>query len=234
MLKAILIITVVFLLFMGVSLLRLRNQVVRYKSYWESQTETPAEPNAVTYIALGDSTAQGIGASKPENGYVGLLASEITASTHRPVHIINISKSGAKIADVINEQLPQLASLKTGKAVITMEIGANDMVANADEDAIRAGAEQLFSQLPKNVIVSDIPSFSKTWLSSREIKIAQSNKIYREVARKHGFELVPLYDRLKSTHGWSGNAIDFFHPNDKGYEVWAEVFKDKVLKAVVY
>ena len=51
-------------------LLRLRGDVSAYAKYWKSR---PSE-GSFTYVALGDSAAQGLGASRPELGYVGLLA----------------------------------------------------------------------------------------------------------------------------------------------------------------
>ena len=49
------------------------------------------------YVAIGDSAAQGIGASRPDRSYVGVLADDIHAATGRSVRVINLSISGATV-----------------------------------------------------------------------------------------------------------------------------------------
>ncbi|MEO5743679.1 MAG: hypothetical protein ABIQ53_03685, partial [Terracoccus sp.] len=62
----------------GVRLWHLRGEVARYGRYWAQ----PRGGNAgILYVALGDSTAQGIGASRPERGYVGLIAERLRVAT---------------------------------------------------------------------------------------------------------------------------------------------------------
>src|SRR5690606_20312357 len=81
----------------------------------------------LVYVALGDSTAQAIGASKPEYGYVGLVKEYLENKTNKNVAVINISVSGAKLSDVIAEQIPKLKDLPKAD-VLTIEIGANDVI----------------------------------------------------------------------------------------------------------
>lgn len=58
------------------------------------------------YVAPGDSAAQGIGASDPQRGYVGLLAKRLRDNAGRPVQIVKLSRSGARIKDVLDTQVP--------------------------------------------------------------------------------------------------------------------------------
>jgi len=76
----------------GVRLWQLRHQVDRDRDYWAAPK---GEPGGILYVALGDSVAQGIGASGPERGYVGLLAERLRIATGRPVLVVNLSRSGA-------------------------------------------------------------------------------------------------------------------------------------------
>ena len=69
-----------------------------YEEHW---AQPHGVPGGLLYVALGDSAAQGIGASSPERGYVGLLAERLRETTGRPVELINISRSGAKIEEVV-------------------------------------------------------------------------------------------------------------------------------------
>src|SRR5665213_2742027 len=51
-----------------VNLLELKANIGRYADYWRSQATASGN---FTYVVLGDSAAQGLGASKPQLGYVG-------------------------------------------------------------------------------------------------------------------------------------------------------------------
>ncbi|MHB8274889.1 MAG: hypothetical protein ACYDC9_09005 [Dermatophilaceae bacterium] len=63
------------------------------------------------YVTLGGSAAQGVGASSPRRGYVSLVAEQLSRSTGRPVRVINLSRSGARVRDVVDEQQPRLAGM---------------------------------------------------------------------------------------------------------------------------
>ncbi len=103
-------------------LARLKGEVMTYSKYWSIPR---GQNGGLVYLALGDSAAQGIGASQPDRGYVGLIADQIRMQTSRPVQVINVSKSGAKLADVIRDQLPLIAKYKAD--IITVDIGGNDI-----------------------------------------------------------------------------------------------------------
>ena len=52
--------------------------IPRASDYWSVPR---GEAGGLLYVALGDSAAQGIGASHPDRGYVGLLADRLRAAT---------------------------------------------------------------------------------------------------------------------------------------------------------
>ena len=92
-----------------IALLWLYLSVGRYKNFWVDKASKSGE---LTYIALGDSAAQGIGASSPMRGYVGLIAKRLEAKTGKKVKIINVSVTGAKVEDVTRDQIPQIKALR--------------------------------------------------------------------------------------------------------------------------
>ena len=93
----------------AVKLVRIAHSVESYRTYW---AEPQGEPGGLVYVALGDSAAQAIGASRPERGYVGLLAERMREQSGQPVQVINLSSSGATIRDLLEEQLPRLLALR--------------------------------------------------------------------------------------------------------------------------
>src|SRR5687768_2353819 len=67
-----------------------------------SPGNSPIAPGAITYVALGDSTGSGVGAT--QGGYVARLFKRIV--THRPgSRLTNLCFSGATTSDVLREQL---------------------------------------------------------------------------------------------------------------------------------
>lgn len=206
----------------------LATSVERYATYWKNKTKEQKLDNSIVYVAMGDSAAQGIGASSPEGGYVGLIAKRLEKQYSRPVRVINISKSGAKIEDVIANELPQIKGSKPD--VITLEIGAND-IQSFNKELFEKQTQELFANLPKNSIVSDIPFFGgrSRFSNTTQNNVETANSILHSVASKNKFELVQLYIATKehNNYPWS-YAIDYFHPNNLGYQTWANVFYSKI------
>src|SRR5438045_3830925 len=71
-----------------IGLLSLWYGLKTFDTYWNNRAQKEGD---FIYVALGDSAAQGVGASKPANGYVGLIATHIQESTGRTVRVINLS-----------------------------------------------------------------------------------------------------------------------------------------------
>ncbi|HUP26675.1 MAG TPA: SGNH/GDSL hydrolase family protein, partial [Candidatus Limnocylindrales bacterium] len=182
----------------SVRLLMLKHDVSAYKKYWEQQATLPSQSNSLIYVALGDSAAQGIGASKPQNGYVGLLGNALSAQTGRPVRIVNLSVTGATVSDLIHNQLPMLRHMDLPPdSVVTVEIGANDM-AKFNEIQFKGHIEQLFSQLPPHTVVADIPYFGGGRVKGREQNALLASDIIAEAAGRYRLRLAPLHTTTKA------------------------------------
>lgn len=220
----ILIIIAAIILLQVVRLFLIKRSIVTFKNYWTAEAQKPAEQNARLYVALGDSAAQGIGATKPEKGYVGLIANALTKASGEPVHVVNLSVSGAKMDDLLKDQLPVLQTMNLpAGSVITVEIGANDMVTYQPEK-FRSSMEKLMSQLPANTVISDIPYFGGSWARSREPNVVDANKIMYELADKYGFKLAPLHKIIQANSQFYTFGADFFHPSNRGYRNWYKAF----------
>lgn len=219
---------VISVLFIGVALFRLYRQVSGYKTYWNNRAASMVESNSIYYVALGDSAAQGIGASSPDKGYVGLIAKSIQQQTNRPVHVINLSKTGATVQTAIQEQLPKLKQLRVpSDAIVTVEIGANDLI-NWDEEKFRRGMDQFMSELPPQTIISDMPYFGEGRYRKVEGRAQSANKIIHELANKRKLKIAPLYKVTKSNSSIFNITIDLFHPSNRGYRNWHEAFVQKL------
>lgn len=200
------------------ALIWLYSQVGRYEQFWQQHNQR-AE-GAITYVALGDSAAQGIGATSPMRSYVGVLASRIEQKTGRPVRLINLSKTGAKLNDA-PRQLQLLARYEPD--IVTVALGAND-VKQFEEERFRRQFKQLVDQLPPGTFVADTPDFG--W-GKHLAKQRRSAEVAREViASRPELTLVPLdsFTQEHFQHFVLHYAPDLFHPNNLGYQVWADAF----------
>src|SRR5262245_30764199 len=65
----------------------------------------------IRIVWLGDSTAAGVGASSVEQ----TLPRQVASGLGRPVELTVLAKSGARITDVVNDQLPKVLALPPEK-----------------------------------------------------------------------------------------------------------------------
>jgi acyl-CoA thioesterase-1 len=176
---------------------------------------------ALSYVALGDSAAQGIGASTPWHSYVGRIAQHVRRTTHGTLDIKNLSVSGATTHQCKIDQVPRLVDYEAD--IVTVSIGAND-IGDFNPKKFEKNIRTIYSALPSHAIVADLPFML---LPESEKRVAVANEIVRRVAGELGLTVAPLYATTRR-QGYLGTyrntAKDLFHPNDAGYRVWASAF----------
>ena len=187
--------------------------------WWKEQSAREGE---LLYVAVGDSAAQGVGASRPGRGYVGMIATHLRRRTGKTVRVVNLSVSGARLREAIAVQLPALEGLHPD--IMTVAIGAND-IPEFDRTRFENELAVILDALPAGAIVAEVPSF---YFGAAERRVREANAVLHRLAALHGFEVAPLYLRTRRQGGvlYALNqvAADFFHPNDRGYRVWASAF----------
>lgn len=201
-----------------VKLVQVGRDVERAREFW---TQPQGEPGGLLYVALGDSAAQGIGASRPDRGYVGVLAQWLREATGRPVQVVNLSESRARIDDVLARQVPRLDGLAPD--LVTVAVGGND-VHRYDQGTFAEHAAALTAALPEGTVIADVPYFMHgRWQRDAEA----AARTLAGSAREHGLVVAPLHETQRA-EGWSAMftqfAADWFHPNDRGHRVWARAF----------
>ena len=105
-------------------------------------------------MALGDSAAQGIGASNPWRSYVGRIAGHIRRTTHGTVGVKNLSISGSTTYQCRINQVPRLGDYEAD--IVTVSIGAND-IGDFHPEKFEKNLRAVYSALPKHAIVADLP-----------------------------------------------------------------------------
>lgn len=204
----------------------LASTVKTYKSYWINKAN---EPGQVTYLALGDSAAQGIGATSPSRGYVGVVASRVEERTNKTVRIINLSKTGAKMSDYLKEQAPKVKNTKAN--LVTIEIGANDIL-KFQPDKFRSEFREVLATLPDGAYVSNMPLFNSRPASTDKAKQA-SLIIGEEIKSYPRLHFVDLQAQTTEHQSIFGFAPDLFHPNNLSYKVWADAFWEQIEKTTI-
>ncbi|MFT3888152.1 MAG: SGNH/GDSL hydrolase family protein [Arachnia sp.] len=213
----------------GIAYLRGARLIARnvddYRTHWGSG-RGEHDGDVLHYVVLGDSAAQGVGATHVGASYVSLIADRLREATGRPVAITNLSVSGAVSGDVVVDQLPVLRELQFTPDLVTVDIGGNDVVFSATNtvDSFAESFEEILRALPKGSFVGDIPWFTVPTLGRRARKMSERA---RELVPAYGHHLVPLYEATRDLgflHFHRHTAGDWFHPNDKGYRAWADLY----------
>lgn len=209
-------------------------QVHGYQRRWTAANAAAlaAGPDAgPLWVVLGDSAAQGVGASSPFQGWVGQVRRLLESHEGRTWRVVNLSVSGARAHDVLDEQLPALRRLGRPVDLVVCAIGGNDMYRSTSWQ-IRDRFTRLVTALPgpdelapgQRTVLTTLPQ----GLGRRRAGIA--NALVRTLAPARGIEVADLW----ATTGppWQGKyAEDFFHPNDVGYGHWADAIAPVVLAA---
>ena len=204
--------------------------------------ELPADCGApVDYVALGDSTVVGVGASSPANSYVSRLSVRLRTAYPRGV-TTNLGVSGATSADVVREQLPKVGSLHP--SLVTLSVGPNDITQGKDvtqyRDNIRKLLDALLGDISAVTVVNLLPDlalaprFTPDERSRLETRTQQVNDVLRGEQGRRGLELVDLYtasQRERPGHPELFSA-DGYHPSDAGYARWAELMWSGVARRV--
>lgn len=205
-----------------------RSSVVRnvtpFAEHWSALNDAQ-HSDALVLVALGDSAAQGVGASVVDHGYVPVLARRIAQHTGREVRVINLSVSGAVSGDVITGQLPVLAALPVEPDIITLDIGGNDVVfPGHNVETFSASLAEILANLPAGSFVADVPWIPLPGLRRKSEELAAAAATLIE---EHGHHHVRLHE-LTRDFGMLGYrtylSADWFHPNDAGYLGWADAF----------
>lgn len=216
------------LLFETMSLLVLKHNVDAYKKYWDKRTKQTAPAESLVYVALGDSAAQGIGASQAQKGYVGLVADGVAVKYNKKVHVINLSVSGAKVQDVVDKQIPAVQKLHLpSDAIVTIEIGGNDM-SSWNEQAFLSSMDELMSKLPPQTVITDMPYFGGGRKRNLEQYVLVANEIITKLAEKHNLKVAPLHKVTKEHDSLLTVSADFLHPSNQGYRNWYEAFRQSM------
>lgn len=164
-------------------------------------------------MVLGDSTAQGVGASAAELGFIGLVHRRLVAETNEPWRVINLSMSGGRFADAVEQQIPVIDAFDLQPQLVSAVIGSNDLTWRRDESGILDDARRFVEAAPPGLVLSQVGE------RPRDTKRRGTNAIFRAAESQGKVTLYNVWDWPK---GQQLLARDNFHPNDAAYQVMAD------------
>lgn len=193
-----------------------------YKTSWQNITAKPTPKDALVYIVLGDSTAQGIGARQLTDSYPYRTAMWLQKQTGRQVAIKNFSVSGSTVADVIRDQLPKM-QMSDIPNVVSVSVGAND-IAKFESEKFESDMRTLLYALPVETYFALIPTFGGR-NAKLNWKVKEANKITTRLLLSTNHHLVDMYTATGALKGIGIYAADLYHPSTKAYKTWAFTFQ---------
>ena len=189
----------------------------------------PPDAPSLKFVVLGDSTSAGVGAGSPERSFPVVLAERL-AGPGRRVTLRGLGVSGARVQDVLRDQVPQAAGLEPD--LILVAIGANDVTHLTPLSDIESGIGAIVEELRRTgapVVVAGAPDMRAAafYEPLRTLAGWRGRVVTRAIeraARSRGATVVPL--ALRTGPFFDGNpaaySADEFHPGPKGYARWAD------------
>ncbi len=194
----------------------------------------------IHYLALGDSYTIGTGTSTQGRNFPSHLARKLEAVTGARVELRNPAVNGYSSADLIRHELPELERFRPD--LVTILIGANDLVQGVDEPSYRSRIGQIYDAVqmlglpPGRVVALSIPDFSvvleaPTYGDPAQIRVRidRFNQVAADQASAHRFDYIDLSELSRSgakRPGWI--AADGLHPGDAQHEAWSQLIWQRV------
>ena len=189
------------------------------------------------FLALGDSFTIGTGTT-PDRSFPAVLARTWT-ERGRTVVLSNPAVNGYTTDDLIRDELPLVASFRP--TLVTLLIGANDIVRGSTEDRYRQQLRVIHDRLDEDasdarVVALPQPDWSLSPagsgfgdLAALARTIARFNEIARDEAERAGALWIDLFRLMREQGRKKMFASDGLHPSAEAYAEWARALATTAL-----
>ena len=189
---------------------------------------------SIRYVALGDSYTIGTGLEDEARSFPSLLAKRLTKETGIDVALANLGVNGYTTTDLIREELPVARDLRPG--LVTILIGANDVVQRSTEAAYRSRMAEIYDALtglplpPAMVVPVSTPDFSALpgatpfgAANDLRTRIDAFNRIAQSEAAARGFHYADISAITREVNrGNDWLAADGLHPGPAQHRAIAD------------
>jgi acyl-CoA thioesterase-1 len=199
-----------------------------FAEYWNQRNEWALTDTGPLWVVLGDSTAQGLGADHPQEGYVSQTQAQFIHRSGRPWRVLNLSSSGATIPDVVRDQVPRLTALAETPDLVTCGVGTNDLL-RVPPPKVRGLFDELIDAVPEDAVLLDVPIPEGRCRVGR-FAAQYVNKVNTSLYAAAGARRLRIaYVSRHFTPPWTDKfGPDDFHPNAAGYDYWSRALLQAV------
>jgi lysophospholipase L1-like esterase len=201
----------------------------------------PEDAEPLVVAALGDSSIAGVGADCAEDTLTYGVAKAVAERYRVSLHSLGVS--GARLSDVVRDQIPQLAELDAD--VVLVCVGTNDITHCTPVHEVRRQIQRLGSGLvtaaPRAVVVvSGLPpaetSLAFRW-PLRTVLGAWARaytRLYQAELAPYGITVVDVARaaRVAFRRQREMFSMDMFHPSSAGYTFLGKFYGEAVRKAL--
>jgi lysophospholipase L1-like esterase len=167
------------------------------------------------------------------------VLTRLWAERGRIVELRNPAVNGYRTDDVIVEELPLIAEFRP--TLVTVLIGANDIVAGSSDDRYRDGLRVIFGRVradASDAAVYALPqpdwSLSNAGASFGEpaaiaARIERFNAIARVEVERAGGSYVDIFPLMRDQMRRGMFAPDGLHPSAEAYGDWADALRERLV-----
>lgn len=191
-----------------------------------SEEDTP-----ISYVALGDSLTYGVGASSIEHTFPYLFASTL-AVDNKKVELSNLGTPGAKVNNIISEQLDRALELQPD--YVTILIGTNDMHGFISYKKFSEDLGHVLQTVTTHTN-AHITLITVPYLGSKKLilppyqyffdyRIKKYNQVIEKLGDTYTVQVVDLYSTTRESFlkNQTLYSSDGLHPSDEGYSYWSQ------------
>jgi lysophospholipase L1-like esterase len=222
-----------------------------YVNHIVEPAESPPAGPRLRFAVLGDSTTAGVGVERAEDALPYLIARRVADAESRAVHVVSYGWAGARVADLVQSQLPRaLEPLRSSETrpflpdadLVAVVVGSNDATHNTPPGRFRSDLRSMLEGIraaapDARVVLAGIPAFRGAlrgiepliFLADQYARLLRP--IARAEARRAGVAYADLArDVPKRIRGRTDVlSSDRFHPSVAGYTAWADVIAEALL-----
>jgi len=196
-------------------------------------------------LVFGDSTTAGVGVDTAEEALPTRLAEAVAADRGLRVHVTSYGWTGARVADLLRDQLPRsLGPLRKGESepvlpgadIVAIVIGANDATRRTPPRRFRRDLRKLLAEIrsaaPRaELVLAGVPTFRGALRQVEPLMLLtdQYGRLLRRAGREEALAAGIAFADLARDATARMRArrdtlsTDDFHPSAVGYQIWAEV-----------
>ncbi len=212
-----------------------------YKNPERKPMQFGTDGQEIKYLVMGDSTSAGQGTSY-ETSFAVKTAQHL--SEKYKVTMINSGISGAKIQEVLDDQVPFAEEFKPDVVIISMS--ANDVVRLTSTDKIKSGLTETLDRViaancNAKIVVTGSPDMGTilrfypplNWIASWHSK--NVTEAMKPIIAERGLTYAPIYEEVGPPFRKDHSLFykDRYHANERGHVVWTNVLNKALDEALL-